>query len=200
MRHCVSFPRPVSRSCCARPPASLPSRRRGFTLVELIVTILLTSIIAAAVIPRMMGSRSYYPVVVQSQVVAMLRSAQQKAIGHGGVKLQLQPQAGNSKLEIRITADPDETLLQIAEVPYAGVLMSIDVDELESCEGRPALNPVTAATPGVLEFVYPGDLLRAGTGTALSDVNKGLRLCLNGDQLHSVCVSAAGFATEGNCP
>ncbi len=57
---------------------------RGFTLVELIVVILITGILAVSVAPRFFGTRSYEDRKAVDELLTALRHTQQMAMTRGG--------------------------------------------------------------------------------------------------------------------
>ena len=62
----------------------LTRHQAAFTLVELIVVILLTSILAVSVAPRFFGTKSYEDRKVRDELLTALRHTQQMAMTRGG--------------------------------------------------------------------------------------------------------------------
>lgn len=64
--------------------------QRGMTVVELVVVLVLTGILAAVVIPRFMGSGGYAARAAQDRLIAAARYAQEVAMNKGpGANVQL---------------------------------------------------------------------------------------------------------------
>lgn len=55
-------------------------RARGFTMIELIVVMVLTGIVAAVAVPKLMGNNAYTALALHDQVQAAMRSAQKTAV------------------------------------------------------------------------------------------------------------------------
>ena len=58
----------------------LKRHQRGFTLVELVVTIIIIGILAVSVLPRFFGSQGFEEYAYQDEVVTKLRAIQQRAM------------------------------------------------------------------------------------------------------------------------
>ncbi|MDF0535233.1 type II secretion system protein [Shewanella sp. A32] len=61
---------------------NLPKRQLGFTLIELVVTILLLAILSMVVLPRFIGAGSYSAYALRQQVISELRRAQMLAVNN----------------------------------------------------------------------------------------------------------------------
>ncbi|MCE9685914.1 prepilin-type N-terminal cleavage/methylation domain-containing protein [Shewanella sp. AS16] len=62
--------------------AASPSKQRGFTLVELVTTILLIAILAVAVLPRLLGTSAYSAFSLRNEFIAELRRVQLQALNN----------------------------------------------------------------------------------------------------------------------
>ncbi|MDY6982271.1 MAG: prepilin-type N-terminal cleavage/methylation domain-containing protein [Pseudomonadota bacterium] len=170
-----------------------PKDRRGFTLVELVVVIVVLGVLAVTVISRMLGSDSFDAAAARDQIVSLVRASQQKALGRRDVSLTLQPagDALQATLEA-LDAGGDPLVLESRTIPARGLGIGYALDTA-SCVtgGLTALN-----TPLDLRFEAPGNLVSVN-GSPLPDA--GMRICIDENPALSLCISATGFAYTGNC-
>jgi MSHA pilin protein MshC len=169
----------------------------GFTVTELIVTLVLIGILSAFVIARFLSVDTYNAIIIRDQIVSLSQSAQQRAIGRSDVKLTLQPVA--SDLEIRL--EDSGGVIQSVRTSLAGVAITADINNQASCV-TPPLAPITNAAPFVLNYNRLGDLLNGGMSDAVGfpvQISSGARVCIDSNPLMSVCLSSAGFAYVGDC-
>lgn len=171
----------------------------GYTIVELVSVILLVGIVSAVTMSRMSNSDSYNPVFIRDEIISQARSAQQKAIGRSDVILTIEPNI--NQLEIRLS---DSTgLLQSSSLSIASVILTGDINVLDSCNTEPAGEAISNSAPFVLTYDSLGNLLEAGVtatpGVFPTPLSSGARICVNNDPAMSVCFSAAGYAYAGDC-
>lgn len=169
-------------------------RATGFTVIELVITVLILGIVSAFAMTRIMGGDNLDAAIVSDQLVSMARSAQQKALGRSDVQLRVQPVGNN--LDISIA---DSTgIVESASVASGSISLFGDVNQLSACNVAPSGALITNASPMVLNYNSLGDLLNGGVGGA-SAVETGARICLEPDTSLSVCISASGYAYRGDC-
>jgi prepilin-type N-terminal cleavage/methylation domain-containing protein len=173
----------------------------GFSIIELVITLVIVGIVAAIAGSRMLNSDAYNIIAAREQIVSSLRMAQQRAIGHEDVVLTLQPSGNNLTISLAAGA---VALMSPVSTPLAGVSVRADLDTLNSCSTPPAAdNELTALKPLHVAYDALGDLRNSGVvdGTPgyPAPVSTGLRICLNNDPAMSICVSAVGFAYVGDC-
>lgn len=170
-----------------------PKGRRGFTLVELIVVIVVLGVLAVTIISRMLGSDSFDAAVARDQLVSLVRASQQKALGRRDVSLTLQPagDALQATLEA-LDADGDPLVLDSRTIPARGVGIGYALDTASCLAG--GLTVLNA--PLELRFEAPGNLVSVN-GNPLPDA--GMRICLDENPALSLCISATGFAYTGSC-
>lgn len=128
-------------------------RSRGFTLPELIVVILLTSVLAAVALPKMTGATSFRDDAWRDQVVAALHHAHKTAIGHR--RLVCATVTGSTVTLSIASANPASA----CNVALAGV----DGNAAAAVNGGSATTTQTPA--GTLYFQPSGRVTTNGAGT-----------------------------------
>lgn len=171
---------------------------QGFTLVELIVTLVIVSILAIVAIARFLRADTFNPVVVHDQLISMARTAQQSALGRSPVSLTVTPNAAGSEVVIQ-SVDGAGVIEEVA-LSLAGVSLSADINNTSSCEASSAA-PISSAAPLTIAFGELGNLADTTVvnGATGNPVNSALRVCVNDSATYSVCVSPSGFAYGGDC-
>lgn len=173
-------------------------RAKGFTIIEVLVSIVIIGIIAAVALSRMLRSDTYDAIIARDQIISLSRAAQQKALGRNDIELSITPSGNNLNIAIEDSTGP----VQSAQFGSRNVSFSGDVNELDGCGVTPGTDTVSGAAPFVLKFDSLGDLMEGGvtgsTGFPVA-VSSGARLCINNDAAMSVCWSAAGYAYVGDC-
>lgn len=166
---------------------------RGFTLVELVAVIVLIGILGVTIIGRLMSSDAFDGAVVRDQVVALVRSSQQKSLGRRDVTLTLQPKGDQLQL-IQEAIDPEGVPLVLEDrtIPARGLDIGYALDTQSCASG--GLTPLNSALE--LRFEAPGNLVSVNGNPFAS---AGMRLCVDSTPALSVCISATGFAYTGNC-
>lgn len=61
------------------------SRQTGFTLIELVITLLLISVLAVTVAPKFIGKSDISPYAIRDQLISQLRLVQLQALNQTGV-------------------------------------------------------------------------------------------------------------------
>src|SRR5690606_14957333 len=114
---------------------------------------------------------------LRDQIIAMTRSAQQKAIGHTDVSFSLQQVGTEVQLRIEASASTGSgtEVLQAVNMPARQVGVGGDVNLTQSCA---SLAAPPLSVPLELSFAYPGRLASGGAGSAVPITN-GARVCIN---------------------
>lgn len=172
--------------------------RDGFTLVEVMITILLIGIVSAFAVSRLISSDTFNASITRDAIISSARSAQQKAIGRSAVVLTLTPSGDTLEMEI----EDENGNVQSSSAPIGDLVLSGDVNELDSCSVTPGGEAITASSPMVIGFDALGNLEEGGVQGAPGypeTVSGGMRICINNDPASSLCLSAAGYAYAGDC-
>ncbi|MEX2470105.1 MAG: type II secretion system protein [Pseudohongiellaceae bacterium] len=170
---------------------------RGFSLVELVATLVLIGIISAVVVPRFVGSTSFNPIIVRDQLIAMARSAQQNALGRADVVMTVTPNPTGT--EVTLTVSDGGGVIDEATAPLNDVSLSGDINITASCAATPGADAISNANPLTIAFGELGDLAVSGVTGSTGAVLSALRICINNTAVYSVCVSPSGFAYAGDC-
>ncbi|MDX1491615.1 MAG: type II secretion system protein [Pseudohongiellaceae bacterium] len=178
------------------------SYRSGFTLVEMVITILLIGIVSAVALSRMLSADAYNAINVREGVISAFQMAQQRAIGHADVVLTFQPDG--DELSVLLEGD-GAALVPETRLPLASVTIAAEVDVLDACDtiSPDSDNILSDVKPLIVEFDALGDMLSSGVvdGNPANpvDVNTGMRICINEDPVMSLCISKLGYAYAGAC-
>lgn len=172
-------------------------RSRGFTVVEIIITILIISILAVSVYSRLSDNNTFEGLIVRDQIISLARIAQQNALGRQDVELRVTPTGSG---DVTIETRTGTTTLQSVTTSISSLTLESDVNNTASCSGG-ASNTLSNSDYLRLRFAELGDLedsgvVNAGYPTAVSSA---VRICINDDPILSVCVSPGGFAYAGDC-
>lgn len=129
-------------------------RPRGFTIVELIVTIVLIGILAAIGIPRLVDGNTTAGTTFGNQVLSALRHAQHAAASHRRVVCA---EFGARVVTLRIASAP-------GPVACDRVLGGVEAGEYTSTDGAVS---VTDNIPGTVLFFHPdGTIHTSAAGNA----------------------------------
>ena len=172
-------------------------RSAGFTMVELIMVLAIAGIVSAFVMTRFLGANTFNAIVVRDQLVAMIRNAQQNALGRSSVSLTLTPNVGGSALTV-VRSD-DGGVVETVALNLGDVALSSDNNITTSCGSPNGQNAVSNGTPLTINFAELGSLTNSGVSGSVGAVNSALRICVNNDPVFSICVSPSGFAYAGDC-
>ena len=129
---------------------------RGFTLPELIVVILLTSVLAAVALPKLTGATSFRDDAWRDQVVAALHQAHKNAISH---RRLVCASVTTSAVTLSIASANPATACNVA-------LPGIDGNASAAVNGGSAAT--TQAPAGTLYFQPSGRVSTNGAGTAVT--------------------------------
>ncbi|MES3007214.1 MAG: type II secretion system protein [Pseudomonadota bacterium] len=179
-------------------------RDKGFTIIELVITIMVIGILAAFAMSRLLGANVFNSTVVRDQIITLARSTQQQALGRSDVALILRPNADELQLlTVEDFVDINSyTELQSAVVGMSTVSLSGDVNITDSCGVTPGTDLIGNSEPMVVQFDELGDLFRGGvTDNAGYPVvaTTAMRICVDDDPRVSICFSPAGLAFAGDC-
>jgi len=173
------------------------SRQSGFTIIEIIVTLIILAILSAMIMSRFSGGNDFNGVIIRDQLVSLIRNGRQLSLGRADVSIELEPDGAGENLSV-ITRDNggvvNTTVLDMDSVGLSG-----DVNETDDCATTNGGNNITNGSTFTLNFGDLGDLDASGVTGSEVAVTSALRVCIDNTPNISVCVSPAGFAYVGNC-
>ena len=106
------------------------SQQYGFTLVELIVTIIIVGVLAVSVLPRFFGANQISSVTAREVTISALRRAQQVAMNGGnGANVNLVTDNGNNRIRITHTG-PDSPIDFSIPSDITMTVVSLNYDSL----------------------------------------------------------------------
>lgn len=161
---------------------NIKQKQKGFTLIELIMVIILLGVLSAFAMSRFSSGQSYSSVIVKNQLLAALRLSQQTALSRSSsgvsVVLTLTSSAGNWSFVTSGGGGRDfESKIEIGTEN-----IRFGTNFTAACSTLSAL-PLTVS--------FDGD------GNRLPQSN--LRMCIDSVSAYELCISASGYAYEGEC-
>ena len=66
----------------------------GFTLVEIIITIVLVATVSMVAMSRLVEGNGFNAIIVRDQIISLARTAQQNALGRTNVSMTITPNVG----------------------------------------------------------------------------------------------------------
>jgi len=179
--------------------AMSPHLNNGFTIIEIVVTLVILGVISAVTVSRFGGSDSFSAYIIRDQIISLSRNAQQSSLGRADVKLIVTPSGDGQTVNIK-TTNAGGTILSV-NLALDSVMLTGDVNKTESCATNPAsasLGAITNAAPFTLSFGELGSLIPSGFGAGTA-VTSAVRICLDSRVEDSVCIAPSGFAYAGDC-
>lgn len=170
----------------------------GFTLIEMIIALVILAIVSSVIMSRFLGSNEFNALIVRDQLISIIRTAQQNALGRTAVSLSVSPDASGD--ELAVVRSDSGGIVESISIDMRSVSISGDINVTSSCGSVNGQYAITNATPLTINFGELGSLANSGvTGGTIGPVNSALRICLNNDPVFSMCVSPSGFAYVGDC-
>lgn len=167
----------------------LINNHKGFTLMELIITIILISVLAVVVVPRFQGSSGYAEYTYQARLVSALRAMQQRAMQdtRSGYCFQLNLNTGVDSSFGPPTLDYSPgnqatTCLSQIDNSDASASISATIEEMQDDKVR------IISAPNKVQFSSLGCPIVAGEACQTSH-----RIEIVGEQSLFVCVESQGF-------
>ncbi len=163
--------------------------QRGFSLVELVVTLILVGILSVTAIPAFFSVSPFAVSTGTSDLLAVARFAQRQAVSRGpGVRVQLVLDHGSDEVRVETGPPPNSCVRVDASRTLAAIAVLRTVpmhDDLSY-----PLGPL-----GVLQFDSQGALQSAAPVSCPAS----LAVDLDADTNPELCIESSGFAHEGSC-
>ncbi|MBT1444110.1 prepilin-type N-terminal cleavage/methylation domain-containing protein [Shewanella sp. JM162201] len=123
----------------------LPRRRAGgFTLVELVTTIILIGVLAVVAIPRLLSSSSYSAYALRSEFMAELRKAQLFALSNGDICVRVAVSAADGYRMERYSSRSTNQC--------SGALDNSNLPDWQPFQGGSSLKLIASGTSFSLDF------------------------------------------------
>ncbi len=151
----------------------------GFTLVELIMTVILIGILSVSARSLLLDRSSAVPMLVKDQLISSVRLSQQASLARAdGTPVTLTVRQVGDSFRFEMV---DGAHSSIRDVSADGASLAWSTTSLAgSCAA------VSGSLPHTLTFDAEGDTTQT-------------RFCVVGDSTRRVCISGLGFAYEGDC-
>lgn len=171
------------------------SRFAGFTIIEIVITLVIVAIMAAVVIGRFASGDSFAGFVIRDQIISLARTAQQSSLGRADVALKISvvgdivtiaTEGGNASVQE----------MNSVEFDLEGISLTGDINVTDSCSV--SQGAAIGASPFTVRFGELADLGNSGNGAGAA-VTSAVRICLGDNPDESVCISPSGYAYEGKC-
>ena len=156
----------------------------GFTLVELVLTIVILAILSVLAIGLFASKDSYTARATADQILAQARLAQQVALGRSlNINTSFTVARSGDSLTLSVTQD---TYSSIRNADAQSVTVSWKEAGTTACGGG-------STADFTVQFDRNGDALSPG-GNPVNTL-----VCVVGSQTIPICISSLGYAYEGVC-
>ncbi len=169
----------------------------GFTLVEIVITLVILGVVSAFAMSRFVGVNTFNAPAVRDQIVSIVRTAQQHAMGRPDVSVTITPSVSGDRVVIE--SNDDNGAINTYQADLGDVTLSGDINTTASCGTTSGSQTISNSTPMTINFGELGDLAVSGVTGSTGAVTSALRICVNNNPVNSVCVSPSGFAYAGDC-
>jgi len=159
-------------------------RASGFTLVELVLTLVLIAVLAVSAMALFASKDSYTARTTVDKILAQARLAQQVALGRSlEINTNFNVSRSGDSLTLSVIQD---TYSSIRNADAQSVTVSWKDAGTTACGGG-------SATDFTVQFDRNGDALSPGGNPANT------LICVVGSQTIPICISSLGSAYEGVC-
>ncbi len=169
----------------------------GFTVIEIVIVIVVVAIIAVVALARVSDGNTFDAFALRDQLVSLIRTAQQSALGRADVEVTITPSLSLDTVVITTRYGGGPTTINSVEFGLSPISLTGVVNNTASCSVSVG-TAITNGAPFIIRFDELGDLENSGfaAGTTVTD---SVKICLNNEPSNSVCVSPGGFAYAGDC-
>lgn len=168
-------------------------RARGFTVVELVATILLIGIIAATGYSRWFGRDDYDANASVVELTSMARYAQRAALAKQDADIELRVDRQGDEWRFIVLDNDGGTLVTLHDN-----LVDAGNTTLAVTAGIGPVN-LSGATQLVIRYDGLGNASAVTIGGAAGDPQNGVLVAVTGGGVQQMCVSPIGYAHKGGC-
>ncbi|MCB1644174.1 MAG: prepilin-type N-terminal cleavage/methylation domain-containing protein [Pseudomonadales bacterium] len=162
---------------------------KGFTVIELVVTLVLISIVSVTAYSRWFDTSSFDATTLRSGVLSAARVAQRIALSHATAVVTLTV----SRSGDQYTASVTETIGSVSQTAFSA---SIVTDTAVTASAGGSTQTLSSSVPLQLTFDSLGNVTAVVLGAVTTTGSQGVQLVTGSLPL---CVSPVGYAHEGNC-
>lgn len=159
-------------------------RSAGFSLVELVATLVVLSIISSAAMSRFADVSVFDKKLASDAIVSLLRETQLLAFSNSDTELRVEDQGSSVRLSARVGGQ----IRTSREFSKSEVSLRFDSNASDFASTCSVLSSNLT-----LEFNEIGEIKNWDSG----NYSEGFLICVGATS--SVCVSPAGFASVGGC-
>lgn len=157
-------------------------KQKGFTLIELVTVIILLGVLSVFVMSRFSSGQSYSSTIVRDQLLAALRLTQQTALSRA---------SSNNNVVLTISSSGGDWLFVTSGGGGDSFSSRIESGEEQIRFGTNFTSSCSLLSSLPLVLSFDGD------GNRIPQSN--LRVCVDSEIDHELCITTSGYAYLGEC-
>ena len=168
-------------------------RANGFTIVELIASVVLLSLISVTVMSRWFGTDSFRISAASNQFISSARLAQRIALANSAVVIHLKITQVSGDWHYLVVEDDGGVITTLYTI-------SVDADDIAILITA-GIGPGSLSASAALDAAFDalGNITDVHIGTSQGSVSGGVLVQFVGTIDRIVCISPLGFTHDGAC-